>query len=315
MRLLLLLAAVLTGPALATDAVQRGVLIDRDNAQVLLMRPTGGIEAVDIRSGATRWTSEEADLPVVLQGGAVLALGGPAKRGVLPYAFLDLADGRTLGKRFGDLTAPARALVDDRLGETFSTQPTVDGFAWHYRHERITGALMGRENTEPVSEEEAMKAPVDVGHEGDETGVSLSGAVSVDLASHSLRSRELGQAKLLVDHSPIEIGTPHATGPRLFRSNNGGHSLESLREDDGRYRWTVRNGKGAILGTLRHAHSYLAFEVLDGVLLYVTPLGAEFDGDEVTMNFPTLVAFDLADGRLLWTREIRDTEFRGPYPP
>ena len=81
------------------------------------------------------------------------------------------------------------------------------------------------------------------------------------------------------------------------------------------YRWTLSTRDGTALGEMISETSYLPFEVQDRVLLFVTGLRLTNNKGEVSVEMPTLVAFDLAKGACIWTREIRDTVYRGPFPP
>jgi hypothetical protein len=300
--------ACFAGAAHAADTLQRGVLLERDRGAVLLMRPTGGIEAVDILSGDTRWSNEDADLPVMVEGDRLLALHGPAKRGLLPVSVIALYDGGTLAQRFGPLPLPARALVDDRLGEQFRVAAADGGdvFDWRYRSEQITGALQ-LDQTPLLDAQDADKQgaePLEV--------VELAGTVSVDWQTAALTAVARATPKAL-RAEPVELDA-RADGARRFTSGSGTHELASQRLDDGRYRWQVGKRDGALLGEIVSDYSYLAFEVHRHVLMFVAPLRVDRVNDDIVVSMPTLAAFDLRDGHRLWTREIRDTEFRGPFP-
>ena len=91
--------------------------------------------------------------------------------------------------------------------------------------------------------------------------------------------------------------------------------LASERVDAVSYRWTLSTRDGTALGEMISETSYLPFEVQDRVLLFVTGLRLTNNKGEVSVEMPTLVAFDLAKGARIWTREIRDTVYRGPFPP
>lgn len=300
--------ACVAGTAHAADTLQRGVLLERDRGAVLLMRATGGIEAVDIHSGETHWSNADADLPVMVEGDRLLALHGPAKRGLLPVSVIALADGATLAQRFGPLPSPARALVDDRLGEQFRVAAGDGGnaFGWRYRSEQIKGALQ-------LEQAPLLDAPNGEKQSAEQLEiVELAGTVTVDWQTAALTAvaRASPNAR---QTEPVELGV-RADGARRFKSGSGMHELASQRLDDGRYRWQIGKRDGALLGEIVSDYSYLAFEVHQHVLLFVTPLRVDRVDSDIVVSMPTLAAYDLRDGRRLWAREIRDTEFRGPYP-
>jgi hypothetical protein len=310
---LCVLLATVFSPCSASDTLDRGVVLDRTHGQVVLMLPEGGLEAVDVRSGSSRWKSNDADLPVRIDGQTLLALGGGSKRGVLPFALIAADSGLTRSTGFGTLPTPARVLVDQRLGETFEVKTEVDsGFTWTYSSTATRGALLSAEvEVQPDGATAAVEtqdrlAAADL--------LQLSGSVQIDASQNGLVSSKSasGAGK---PAAPIEIGSPSAGGPRSFRSDSGLHILESTPLGNGSYSWALRSSEGTVLGTMESEHAYLPFEVVDSTLLYMRPLRAEFTVADVVLSLPTLIAFDLSAGQVLWQREVRDTTFRGPYPP
>ncbi len=288
------------------QTLQRGVVIDIDNAQAIIMLPEGGIDALSLSDGSRRWHSKQADMPVALNGGSLLALAGPAKRGLIHYAFIDPANGAERGSHFASLPTPARALVDDRLGEQFAIKADDDLLFWDYRHEAVTGALLASDQG-PTPDGEAS---VETSKES--SAIALSGTLRMD-ASQSKLIAESGApdaGKAL----PVEIGQPQAGMPRRFRSADAAHVLVSSEAADGGYRWRIEDAKGQPIGEFDLGWSYLPFIVVDQAVLLVRPLGLRF-ADQPQIDFPTLVAFDLKSGLPRWQREIRDTAFRGPFPP
>lgn len=298
--------SVVSSPA-HSQTLQRGVLIDPEHAQVLVMLPEGGIEAVALDDGGQRWRSKQADMPMAISGGGVLALAGPAKRGLIHYAFLDRVDGSVRGSHYAALPAPARALVDDRLGERFEIKSQADLLHWEYRHSAVTGALLVS-GAGPLHDADAS-APASK----ESTSVVLRGALRIDAKNSKLAAADGTTAT--TKSLPVEIGLPQPGQPRRFRSMDGEHVLVSAEQAGGGYRWRIEDAKGQRLGGFDIDWSYLPFLVVDDAALFVQPLGLRFDGGQAQIDFPTLVAMDLAAGTPRWRKEIRDTEFRGPFPP
>src|SRR5690348_16302101 len=82
----------------ADFVLRDGVVIDIGSGSLVVMRPGGGIDALDASTGKLRWTSAEADRPLLAEGGRLLAqvATGDAE---LAVAVLDIAEnGRTLAK-------------------------------------------------------------------------------------------------------------------------------------------------------------------------------------------------------------------------
>lgn len=303
-----ILLAMLVGVALPahSQTLQRGVVIDLSNDQALVMLPEGGIDAIALSDGSRRWHSKQADMPVALSGGSLLALAGPAKRGLIHYAFLDPASGAERGSHYASLPTPARALVDDRLGEKFVLTADDDLLHWNYQHEAVTGALLANDHGPSADGEAASQTSKE------STAIALSGSLRIDAGqSKLLAEKDLpGNAKAL----PAEIGQPRAGEPRRFRSVDDAHRLVSSEAAGGGYRWRIENPQGQALGEFDAEWSYLPFIVTDDAVLVVRPLGLRFAA-EPQIDFPALVALDLRSGQPRWEKEVRDTVFRGPFPP
>lgn len=296
-------------PSQATE-LQRGVLVDPANSQVLVMRPEGGIAAIDIANGKQRWTSQAADMPVALSESRVLAVAEPAERGRLHYALIDGGSGAVGGHGSAPLPHPARALVDDRLGEQFQIKASAASLDWAYRHSHISGALLAGDDWGPTRDGAAPKKA-----QQEDAAVALAGSFSVDWTDAKLSPVE--NSKGLTSEKPrlVEIGLPQPGAARRFHSASGAHTLVSEPISQGGYRWTLLDSKGAALGSIDSQHSYLPFEVVQGVLLFVQPLSISFEENDIDVQRPELQAINLSDGKLLWQADVRDTEFRGPYPP
>ena len=291
--------AMLGSPVQAANTLQSGVLIDRNTQRVLLMSPDSAVEQVSISSGQTDWTSRDGAMPIAVEGERVLVMRDGAERGKLGYAVLKAGDGSLVSRASVDLPVPARGLVEERMGEQFKLTVEADGLRWLHRRQQTQGALM----------------QID-GAKGGEKNVSSTehrGALSIDWNQGKLAPIDETSVKSSAD-TAVEIGKPTATGPRTFRSVSDGYRLQSERLDDGRYRWQLSDVQGARIGETISEYSYRPFDVVDGRLLYVTTPRISVTDGKSSISMPTLVAVDLASGKVAWTREIRDTRYRGPYP-
>ncbi len=106
---------------------------------------------------------------------------------------------------------------------------------------------------------------------------------------------------------------------RQFSAINASHILVSQLDPDAtqwdRYLWQIYSADGVKLGEARSPMSYSPFVVVAGQLLFVTqPYTLNTPSGELQHTPLMLRAVDLATGELNWTREIRDTRYRGPYP-
>ena len=109
--------------------------------------------------------------------------------------------------------------------------------------------------------------------------------------------------------------------PRTWLSADGRHTLRYERIADDRewnkYQWTiVDNQSGDEIGKLRSHLSQTTFLIVDSdTILFET--GAYLRRMESDMaNVPRSIrAVDLDTGEEQWSRPLRDTEYRGPFPP
>jgi len=56
------------------------VVINIGSGSLVVMRPGGGIDALDASTGKLRWTSAEADRPLLAEGGRLIIPIGPPSR-------------------------------------------------------------------------------------------------------------------------------------------------------------------------------------------------------------------------------------------
>ncbi len=298
--LALVTLALLGSPAQAADTLQSGVLIAREQQRVLLMTPDSAVEQVSIATGKTEWTSRDGAMPIAMEGEQVLVMRDGAERGKLGYAVLKASDGSLVARASVDLPAPARGLVEERMGEQFRLSALADGLRWSHTRQQVQGARMNSEDEAGSGEKRASLTQV-------------SGALAIDWGQGKLAAVAEPSVKSSAS-TAAEIGQPSATGPRNFRSVSDDYRLQSERLEDGRYRWQLSDAKGTRIGETISEYSYRPFDVIGGRLLYVTTPKISVTEGKSKIEMPTLVAVDLGSGNIVWTREIRDTRYRGPYP-
>ncbi len=288
-----LCAIGLISPPLAATELQPGLLLG-DN-RVWLMAQDGGVACVAVDNGEELWISRDIAQPVGISESQLLALRETTREG-LSYAWVEADSGQRLAVGRAELPEGVRVLIDERLGESFAINANDSGFDWHYRRSEVRGA--------PESEDDNMAKR--------SASVDNQGAFRIDWSK-----RAVIESRVDIHKAPpraAEIGTPDAA-TRRFRSQSDAFRLASERQADGRYRWTISTAQGETLGAVTSDYSYRPFDVIAGRLLFVTPLSMRRDGAEVALSMPTLVAYDLANGERVWQRELRDTRYRGPYPP
>jgi len=102
-----------------------------------------------------------------------------------------------------------------------------------------------------------------------------------------------------------------------YPSADGRHLLVSRRTgSDPDYEWVIFSLEtGQRAATLHHPSPGARFFLADGLLVHeVRPASGLVEGRAIEEPL-ALRAVDLASGRERWKRPLRDTAYRGPYPP
>ena len=301
--------AVASQPAEVSPTVElvTGVLVDPPAQRVYTMRPGGGIQALQLRSGQPLWSSEAADVPLQILDGSLLAwrerragVDGDAASIVTLEA---VTSGDLVASAPLPLPSDVRATVDRRADERFTlTLETDDGIPllrWFFV--RTLASAM------PPS-----AAPT-------KTRAEAAGALHVDIVGQELSVLPLensaAQTKRAVTRAPPPSGKD--IGRRV--SCDGRHlTITRVAEPPDPvqpYRWSVytvadnkRIGKIAALRTIA------AFLVVDGLLVHEVPPYGQASAKGWIEHPRSLAGIELAGGDVVWTHPIRDPEYRGPQP-
>ncbi len=293
-------------------ALRDGVVIDIAHSVAYVMHPQGGIQALDLERGTFLWRSTEGERPLLLTGDFLVAQGRPGEHGELRVVALDI---RRDGVRSSEADLPMPAGVRADAVETVQQEfrvtavPSAQGIlvAWE---SQVRPVLAGHSAVEPEAE---SKAAVQ-GEAG-----SLQGAALFDPRAGRLMPLEAADARQVAGVRTAPGVSPSSTpGEQRFASADGRHILASRLLEDGvatRYLWTISDAAtGAVLGTMDSAVSMSPFVVAGTRLIHVAQPGNRREGTKVIDRPLRLRAVDLTTGSELWTREIRDTAFRGPFP-
>jgi hypothetical protein len=103
-------------------------------------------------------------------------------------------------------------------------------------------------------------------------------------------------------------------------SADGGHVLASERVADDsvweKYLWTIYDrSTGEPIGEFRTFRSLAPFFVSDSMVIYETPPAARQVQGNLIEEPLKIRAVNLPTGKEVWSREVRDTTYRGPFPP
>jgi hypothetical protein len=313
--LIALLAAVLvsfafTAPAAAVSLYD-GVVVDSARSIVYVMHPQGGVEALDLQRGASLWRSTEAERPLALAGDLLIAQGRPGENGELRIVALDVLRKGAAGAE-ADLAMPAgvRAEVGESLRQAFhvtaSASPQGVVVAWRAQERQ---GFRGRGDASDEKRKEAAEA-------GRRQGTAL-----FDPHAGSLMPLEAAEAERVAGPRSVAAASLSSPGAaeRLFASADGRHVLASRatggRTSQAHYLWTISDAAtGTVLGTMPSMVSMTPFVVTGTRLIQVAQPMTRRAGGQTTDTPLRLRAVDLATGRELWVREVRDTAYLGPFP-
>jgi hypothetical protein len=330
-----------------------GVIVDSDRSVVYLMNPHRGIDAVDLASGKLIWRTERAAKPLLYYEDLLVAQTEPrVGQQFLRIALLNTRE-INVDPRFVDVPLPAdvQATIDDSMESSFSTTARLHEGAivlsWLYNYRRITGPPPGPDDQaldrkatgsvridmhtgqiDPIDEMVALpksELPADV--------IRLKDAqtppgpvwrvnnvlVAVERATYKGKQRvslkrwdaETGEA--LADVTLFDNGLS-------FRSVSADkrHLLASRRDasDSRTWEWAVYSLEtGAKVAELRHDTPAAWFFLSGSRLIHETNVTSRLVENRVVVEPGKLRAVDLETGTEVWSHAVRDTQYRGPYPP
>ncbi len=292
-------------------ALLDGVVVAPASGLAFVMRPSGGLEAIDLRSGAVRWKSDAGAKPLALVEGRLLAQAESRGGGDLALVLFDAGSGAVRDSARLPLPAGVRAtLVDTPAGSFRARADRADSrlvLSWQASATSAEGAAQGY----LPAGSEGMAPAV----EGGEAVVDFSRSkLSVVTAPSSAAGS--GAARPLLE----ELRAPAGTG-RRWLSADGRHVLVSEPAAASgftldRHRWTVyERASGARLGSIAAPVAAMPFLVAGGTLYHAVPAHAAVRDGRMVEQATALKAIDLASGAERWTAAVADTSFRGPFPP
>ena len=297
------------------------MIVDPGRGLAYLMNPAGGIDAVELSCGQVAWTTREGAKPLALVGDRLAAQTEPAApAGELKVVVLDVArKGQAVVSGDFDLPPGVRAAVDETLESVFTAEarPLAGDavISWTY-HERLPRGMV---EVDPLAREGQGLHAIEAA-----AGASSSGTLRLDLTTGAIAaaSAEVAAAAAPAPRGPDlapEQALPGVAGTQ-FVSADGRHVLASERVNDERvtepYRWTIyERASGERQGQIRSLVSWTPFFVSGNRLIHESPTYLESREGAITESPLQLRAVDLGTGKVLWTRPVRDTAYRGPFPP
>jgi len=332
-----------------------GVIVDPDRPAVYLMNPQRGIDAVDLSSGKLICTTAKAAKPLFLYGDLLVAQAETSdRRGVLRIVILDAKDKGGLGLE-AEIALPEGvwASIDDGLGTSFWASARIHEGAlivsWFFAEQLLSGANLRPDATAPRQITGAARIDLKTGRverlKADELPplpiAALPGNVAQLVASGVLagpvwhvggvaatiqRASDTGGQRTILRRWNLDTGEPLPDvvlfGRELtfrYPSANGRHLLTSkLVETDPhvKYLWVIFSLEtGGRVAEVRNHSPAAWFFVSGSRLIYESPLQRRLVDGAWAEEPRKLRAIDLVSGAELWNWPIRDTAYRGPYPP
>ena len=326
-----------------------GVVVDVERGAAYVMSP-GGLEAVDVASGRTAWSSTEAARPIASHAGRLLAQASVADPGKLRLLILDAERGRILRDATLDLPPGAEARIEDAPGSLFRIEvgqagPRVD-LRWTSERRRLQGVMPGEDDPGAV-ERFAGRVDVDLATSAvqarqeagpDASRVPLPAAIALEADAGTFRERPRPMGELFVATQEVGPGgglvlrrwdaqgaplpaLPLRAGMALqLASEDGAFVLLSRRLPGApaaeSHLWTILSLQtGVSVAELRARTAAARFDISRGRLLYVEAAGGERDGSGWTARPSSLRAREAAGGLAAWSRRVRDTAYRGRWVP
>lgn len=331
-----------------------GVVVDRDGGRIYSMKPGGGLKAIDGRTGRVIFESALADKPVALWNGQLAAQReSKANPGVLEMVLIDTRRPEQTTEISVRLPEDQVALVDDSLGRKFTTTSVVrDGdlvVGWSSSRQWM-GALPP-DAEQPVLEETRGAARLDLtaGRAIEIDPSTLVGDLSpLPAAAQAFAAEPNAFGK------PLRVGGALIASTRTVKSgdeptrivlkrwNGDGTSLPDVELFRGEpivqwpsadrkhlivsqrvapgspdeYLWNVYSlATGARVGEVRNHFSKADFYVEGSRLVHeVWPYSQRVNGKMEKVD-RAVQAVDLSSGTVLWSHPLRETAYRGPFPP
>ena len=301
-------------PAAAPTTLRPGIVIDPATNIVYAMTPEG-VAAIDLASGAKRWTTSSAAKPLAIASNRLISQVEPKIRtNELELAVLDTTEkGAIAARGVTELPSFVRVAIGQTLEGRFESEARPQAgsavVSWRYEGQPLRGLVRERESG--TNDAVAPSQP---------TGASAEGAVQMDLATGAVSpvaadaaTRPAARRWIVETNEKVSGAGASAT---QYESADGRHILASERIADdktwAKYRWTVyEKGTNKRVGQFQTHLAFTPFVVRDSLLIYETTPYVRGGSAEPAK----LRGINLATGQETWSVEVRELEFRGPFPP
>ena len=314
------LAFLTTLPIAAQQRIElrEGILVHPTEDVAYAMTLERGVAAVDLLTGAAKWTTTSAAKPLILVGNRLLCQIQPAtlpQRDDLLLAALDAQGGAVVTRGGLDLPDEVNtAVTETPFGHFLIAARRIDADSADVSWDFIPAPK--RREREAEEEESGPGAPPLVMAIAEKLR-DIVGALRINLATGAIGDATESDRSIPEPDDWLVDGTDTDDTPGTqYRSSDGRTLLTSERvADDSEWnnqRWTIADAStGDKLGEIRTHVAFAPFVVRHGILVMATApyiRGAEPQPAK-------LRGYDLATGNEKWNYPVREVVFRGPTPP
>lgn len=297
-----------------------GVIVDLDRRLVYLMSAEGGIDAVDLARGTRAWSTNQAAKPLALAGSLLICQAEFLQGGnELRIVVLDTQQrGKLVVEGTAKLPAGVEGSIDETLNSLFVASVRFSGgvafVSWTHSKRFVKGT--------PPGPPEIAGEKTQLERASTEPSIT-SGTLRIDLSTGAMSPAKAEEVPAPAPTRPpdLPIGERLAavSGPQ-FLSADGRNVLSTQRIGDDKvwdkYRWTIYDRRtGERVGTFRTHLSLAPFFLLDSQTIYETGPYVRRTEKGLVEEPLKIRAVDLRTGLELWAWQVRDTTFRGPFPP
>ena len=295
-------------------ALLEGVVLSPRHGFAYVMRPGGGLVAVNLANGKVSWRSEKGAKPVAIVGDRLIAQADSKGGKALELVALDARSGAARESVRIPLPEGVVATLVDTAKGSFRVQATGVGSELTVRWE-ATGVDSPLQGYLPYAEDGETQGPSVTAGEALLDASSL--AVKAEPSVRVTGSAAIARAALEELSAPAVAGAPG----RQMLSADGRHVLATEPADVAeftlyRHKWTIyERASGARLGSVPAMVSASPFVVVGNTLYHTVPAHAVRQGDKFVQSSATLRAVNLKGGVEAWKASLVETDFRGPFPP
>jgi hypothetical protein len=325
--------------------LRRGAIVDPARGAAYVSKPNGTIDAVDLASGRTLWTSDEAAVPLGADEELLIAQLEEKPRATerLQVVVLDAANGGKVSEVSIALPAGVRGLVSDERGRSLRVTAEREGalflVSWYYLENRGRG--IAPERAQQMVRRFAGSARV---HPRTGKVVASDGGLVEEVpgkwkkygtppgppwttgnVSAQAEGGRGGPLKLKRTNTgngqPLPERTLSKQAITAVASADQRHLLASERvgeggPDDPEYSWNIFALDTAEKATdLRRDVSAAPFFVFSDSVIFESVAHAYRRGDVQVDEPLEIQAIRLSTGVAKWEVELRDLGYRGPTPP